>query len=110
MWLGKLTKLDMTPFVDWAVKAQHRLLVILDLMKEKKIRCLCPQKMQASLHILIMTVSFRQYIVQYPIIIPRHTKYAKGVYSFCLFCVCVCLWVNIYFVSKISQELLYLES
>ena len=27
-----------------------------------------------------------------------------------VFSVCVCLWVNIYFVSKISQELLYLES
>ena len=41
---------------------------------------------------------------------PRHNKYAKGVYSFRLFCVSVCLWVNIYFVSKISQELLHLES
>ena len=40
--------------------------------------------------------------------------YAMGVYSFCLFCVSVCqsvsLSVNIYFVSKISQELLYLET
>ena len=49
---------------------------------------------------------------------PQHTKYAMGVYSFCLFCVSVslsvslsvCLSVNIYFVSKISQELLYLET
>ena len=45
---------------------------------------------------------------------PRHTKYVMGVYSFCLFCVSVCqsvsLSVNIYFVSKISQELLYLET
>ena len=45
---------------------------------------------------------------------PRHTKYAMGVYSFCLFCVSVCQSVsqsvNIYFVSKISQELLYLET
>ena len=44
---------------------------------------------------------------------PRHTKYAMGVYSVCLFCVSVslsvCQSVNIYFVSKISQELLYLE-
>ena len=36
-----------------------------------------------------------------------------GIYSFCSFlCVClsVCQSVNIYFVSKISQELLYLET
>ena len=41
---------------------------------------------------------------------PRHRKYAMGVYSFCLFCASVSLSVNIYFVSKISQELLYLET
>ena len=28
-----------------------------------------------------------------PFLYPRHTKYAKGVYSFCLFCVCVCVCV-----------------
>ena len=52
------------------------------------------------------------------ILMARHTKYAMGVYSFCLFCVSVSLsvclsfsqYVNIYFVSKISQELLYLET
>ena len=27
-----------------------------------------------------------------PFLYPRHTKYAKGVYSFCLFCVSVCLY------------------
>ena len=41
---------------------------------------------------------------------PRHTKYAMGGYSSCLFYVSVCQSVNIYFVSKISQELLYLET
>ena len=64
---------------------------------------------------------------------PRHTKYAMGVYRFCLFytpgilgmqwgyigfvfsvCLCVCLSVcqsvNIYFVSKISQELFNIET
>ena len=48
---------------------------------------------------------------------PGHTKYAMGVFSFifvfsvCLsVCLSVCQSVNIYFVSKISQELLYLKT
>ena len=35
------------------------------------------------------------------------TKYI-GVYSFCLFCNYVCLSVNFFFPSKISQQLLWL--
>ena len=35
MWLGKLTTLDMTPWVDWAVKLQHKQIYgqILDYLK-----------------------------------------------------------------------------
>ena len=46
---------------------------------------------------------------------PQHTKYAMGyivfVFSVCLsVCQSVSLSVKIYFVSKISQQLLYLET
>ena len=45
-------------------------------------------------------------VYSFCLLYPQHMKYAKGVYSFCLFCLSVC---DIYFVPKISQELLYLE-
>ena len=58
--------------------------------------------------------NFSRHFKIFFLLYPRHTKYAMGVYSFCLFCVSVCLSVcqsvNIYFVSKIFQELLYLET
>ena len=45
---------------------------------------------------------------------PQHILYTPGIRSmlrgYIVFVFSVCLWVNIYFVSKISQELLYPES
>ena len=55
--------------------------------------CKC-QNIETMLSLMAMAGGISEHMLTSLSLYPRHTKYAKGVYSFCLFCLCVCVCVS----------------
>ena len=102
-WI-RCNRLSCPPWAAWGQAALARVSIPHEQAAQITVSCLSPLSIQTK----IGNARYYEYLY------PRHTKYVKGVHSFFLFSVCVCLsaclWVNIYFMSHIFQELLYLES